>query len=307
MCTCNAGIPNVGSPTCIQLLGVAVKGYYQSTYDKDGNINGLTEADLTPAGLTALLNDPDPLKRLYPIGPNYDMVEVTDVKEDDTDNTATGGQFTGSIEGLRTFTADIIGANNILAGQIESAKCFPVSVYFLDKTKNLIGSCWEGVEGKLNGLRVNKNTWKARYVKPIDGQLQKVAWSFTYDEDEADANISYFNASDITANFATANGLLDVDATYTDSTVNGFTMTLDFFYGDKLNKVPYTGIETADVTLFNVTDSLAVGVTSVTESATVDGEYAVIYDAVQDSADVIQPTITKNGADFSGIGTVTVP
>ena len=82
MCTCKQGIANTGTPNCSTSIEVPVKLFVQSLYDSEGNKNMIdlstiaSPEDLDNAFFSAMINDSDVSKRLFPF-PKMKNVENT--------------------------------------------------------------------------------------------------------------------------------------------------------------------------------------------------------------------------------------
>ena len=153
-------------------------------------------------------------------------------------------------------------------------------------------------DGNLYPIRCDKNSWEAKLVKATDTTQQKVALAFDIHPDERDEQLRYFAETEYTCNFADAVGLLDIFSTNTS--VGATISVLDLYtrFGTAKVKEPMKGLLAADLAIYNVTDSLAVAVVSLTEAP--DGTYTITY-AAQTVTDVLRFTFTKDGFDFTAV------
>jgi len=145
----------------------------------------------------------------------------------------------------------------------------------------------------------------SKYVEATDTTVEKLNISFDWLLSEEDGNLRFIVP---TADLFSSNGLLDIAATMTNISTTGFKAKLftKEGYGDISKKYPMTGLLLADFVLYNVTDSAAVTITSVTEDP--EGTYTFAFTA-QTSADVLRLTPSLDGYDFTSVvaTTVTIP
>ena len=101
--------------------------------------------------------------------------------------------------------------------------------------------------------------------------------------------------------------MLDVNSTNADP-ISTTTWEVDLFtdYGTALNRILVEGLIAGDFAIQNLTDALPVTVLTAPEAPA--GKYILTF-AAQDSADVLELTVTKAGFDFIRVklNTVIVP
>ena len=145
MCTCKQGIANTGTPNCSTSIEVPVKLFVQSLYDSEGNKNMIDlsvindPSDLDNAFFSAMINDSDKSKRLFPL-PKMKNVENT--RGENRLETFKDGSKLYIGQGTRTFKALIVGkeATPQLAGKLESLRCTDFGIYMAGQTGSFIGS-----------------------------------------------------------------------------------------------------------------------------------------------------------------------
>jgi len=302
-CDCNVSLSNTGTPNCESIANVAKKLYYFNTFAADGTRNGIdTTVTLDQAYLDAKINEADATKRFYPL---VDMENVTDEAADSAFEEAPSGTKAFIKEGVRSFVGEFWKQSPTFLGQIKSARCTDISVIYVDADGNIIGSCDDGGD-VLYGIRVDKNSWDAKLVKATDATVQKVPLAFDYSQAEKDENLQMILASETDADWLGAKGLLDVNAEYSAISTTGFVAKLTYKYGSKITKNPDVGLVLGDFTLFNVTSSLAVTITSVVEDP--NGTYTFVIPA-QSSSDVLRLTPSKAGRDYAAViaNTIAIP
>ena len=299
VCVCSEGLGNTGTVACLGDVKNTKKIFVVPTFDSTGVKNGFAiSATLDAAFLTARLNDTDINKRWRPVD---DLENVTDTIADSVFETAASGRKSFIKEGVRSFVAELWGAAVACSeylGILKKMHCTDMSVYLLDENNNLIGMVPATEDGNLYPIRCDKNSWEAKLVKATDTTQQKVALAFDIHPDERDEQLRYFAETEYTCNFADAVGLLDIFSTNTS--VGATISVLDLYtrFGTAKVKEPMKGLLAADLAIYNVTDSLAVAVVSLTEAP--DGTYTITY-AAQTVTDVLRFTFTKDGFDFTAV------
>jgi hypothetical protein len=233
-------------------------------------------------------------ERWRPIGV---VKNVADEKADNITQSFNDGSTAFIAEGARTVAAFLPGAAPHLVGQINDARCIEIAMYVIDKDGNLIGKEIEA--GFLHPICVENDTISASYVKnDANATISGINLSFTWSLDEKDENMTMITVDEMTDGVSGISGLLDIAASYTSITTTGFIATLTVNgYGTALTPVYDKGLIAGDFTLYNDTDSLAVVITSVTES-TGGGVYTFVIPS-QTSADSMTLTPSKDGRDYT--------
>lgn len=302
-CKCDVGLGNTGTPNCQPIATVAKKLIVVPTYDSTGAKNGILLSDtLDEAYLTAKINAADASQRWFPLPV---MENITHERAESISETAASGKLAFIREGIKSFSGEMWKQSPALLGKIKEARCTNISVYIIDNDGNVIGSCPTD-DGYLYPIQVDKDSWDARTVEATDTTVQKILLSFNWSDDEKDEDIRMITEDDYTFDALASKGLLDVNATYSGISTTEFTATLSTIYGSKAALVKVKGLLAGDFSLFNVTSSSAVTITSVTESA--DGVYDFVIPA-QSSADVLRLTPSKDGYDFTNVvsNTILIP
>jgi hypothetical protein len=112
-----------------------------------------------------------------------------------------------------------------------------------------------------------------------------------------DSLLRVYPSSLTTADMLAARGLYDVYSDISDESTTGFTAALRTIYTDG-DKYRPTGLVAGDFALRNMTDDLAVVITTATEVS--PGVYEFVF-AAQGSGEEIRLTPTKNGYDFAPV------
>lgn len=310
MCTCKQGIANTGTPNCSTSIEVPVKLFVQSLYDAEGNKNMidlstiLGPEDLDAAFFSAMINDTDKSKRLFPL-PKMKNVENT--RGENRLETFKDGSKLYIGQGTRTFKALIVGkeATPQLAGKLESLRCTDFGIYMAGQTGSFIGS--DATSGYLQPINIDQDSFSAKYMPPTDDAVQKIEISFDFDVTEYDQNLRAIVSEEMTCDVRELRGLLDVYVNYVDVTSAFTTVDLYTDYGTALNRIPVEGLVTADFIssdtlatgkIYNVTDASDESITLTVESSTIPGRYTLSYSGVN-TADVLQVYCKKDGFDFT--------
>mgnify|MGYP003655753189 FL=1 len=294
-CKCDVGLSNTGT-ACTPLQAVARQYVMVNKYKADGTLNKLVVAAGTyttsfwNTQLNAVADE-----RWRPIGV---VKNVADEKADNITQSFNDGSTAFIAEGARTVAAFLPGAAPHLVGQINDARCIEIAMYVIDKDGNLIGK--EIEEGFLHPICVENDTISASYVKnDASATISGINLSFTWSLDEKDENMTMITVDEMTDGVSGISGLLDIAASYTSITTDGFVATLTVNgYGTALTPVYDKGLVfPGDFSLFNDSDSLAVTITSVTES-TGGGVYTFII-PTQSTTDSMTLTPSKDGRDYT--------
>ena len=299
VCVCSEGLGNTGTVACLGDVKNTKMLIVVPTFDSTGAKNSFPiSSTLDQAFLDARINDVDQSKRWRPVS---GLENVTDTIADSTFETAASGTKSFVKEGIRSFFAELWGAAvsaSEYLGILKKMHCTDMSVFLLDYNNNLIGTVPVTEDGNLYPIRIDKNSWEAKLVKATDTTQQKVALTFDFEKNERDEQLRYFAETEYSADFAGADGLLDIFSTNTSVGTTSAVIDLYTRFGTAKVKEPMKGLLAADLAIFNITDSLAVAVVSLTESP--DGTYTITY-AAQTVADVLRFTFTKDGFDFTAV------
>lgn len=302
-CACDAGLSNLGYPSCSTQIKVARAIYIVPTYDSTGVRNKVTVAtEIDDAFLLARVNDADKSKRWFPL---QKLETVTPNRADPTYETAPSNRKAFVKVGVKTWSADKWEGGSVLAKALDSIRCNDVSVFIVDAEGKLVGMDKEDTGVYLYPIKTDKESWYVKVVDATDTTIEKLNISFDWSITEYDTNLRYVVP---TADMFALNGLVDIATTVTNITTTGFKAKLftKNGYGDISKKIPLTGMLLADFALYNVTDSLAVTISSVVESP--DGTYTFAFVA-QTSADVLRLTPSLDGYEFTDViaTVITIP
>jgi len=288
-CNCENGLSNMGTPSCQSVQSVTKKLIYVPIRNSAGVRNSIDITDvIDQAYLTARINDADETSRWYP-APYIENVE--DTKGDSTFESLNSGSNIFIQEGPRTFTGVYIKQSTQFLGKLKSGRCVDFGVYMIDIDGNLTGSV--STDGTLlYPVAVDKETFNPMLMKATDTTVAKIQVSFEFARTERDENLRSIAADAITADLLGANGLLDAAITVSGITATSAVLTIATSYGSFGSPIMVEGLLAANISLYNVTDSLAVTTATLTETA--EGVYTATF-AAQVAAEVIRVSLAKDG------------
>lgn len=222
-------------------------------------------------------------------------------------------------EGTRSESYEIRNQNGVLKGQLDTIRCNAVSKFPVDVDNSLRGmivpTANEPNDGFLYPIKMDNNSFDVNYNFQTDTTVNKLIVSYDYAQGEDDANLRMIAGSDITADLLSANGLVEVYATYSNITTAGFTVKLNFAYGSQLALVPdsgllitdfYDAVGGSDSNVYNVTGAAAEALATVTETGAGTGIYDVVYAVAVTALDVIRVTPDRNGRSYTNVIAKTV-
>jgi hypothetical protein len=302
-CECNVSLGNTGNPSCEPIFSVMRNLIVVKKYADDGTLNKIDlTATLNQAYFTARVNDVDASKRWFPI---KDLLNVTSEKADSVFEEFEDTSKVKIREGVRSISALIAKVSPTYLGKLKGYECDEVGVFVVGVEGELMGSKGENAD-YMYPIEVDSASWNPTMVFGTDSTIQKINLAFDWALSQRDEDLIMILASDVSpVNLLNLSGLLDVSATYSTIGLSAFTATLKTEYGSALNPILVKGLIITDFALYNVTDSLAVTIISVTEVA---GVYTFTY-AAQGTGEVLRLTPTKNGYDFTSVvaSTITLP
>ena len=299
-CDCNAGLSNTGRPNCVPIQSVVSSLIVVPLTADDGTSNKI---DLTSLPTwSSLVNEADASKRWFPL-PAFENVELP--KADSQFEEANSGRMAFLRQGKRSFTGELWAEDSTptFLGKLVKSRCVDFGIYIVDVNGALIGS---QVGTELYPIPVDNSSWDPKFNFATDSTVQKIVLGFDFDR-LFDESTMYMIQADEAIDFTSLKGLVDVifsSASAASTTAASFTCK--FEYGTAVAKLAYSGaIATANWSLYNNTTSSSIGApATVSESATVPGEYSITF-AAQSSSDVIKISVSNDG--YIGSTTVTIP
>ncbi len=301
-CNCNVTLGNTGTPGCPNIFEVGYKPIFTSYYTSTGAVNEITiSGTLNEAFFTALVANADPFLKWFPT-PKIDNVESA--SGEPVFETLGSGKQIFIRDGVRGYSWAWVNLDTIFLGKIANLKCKELGMFLVDQDGNLIGMEGSTPATKLKPIKIDKDTLVASLMLKGYESAQKINANVQFDLGMNDADLRMVAASELTSyDLKNISGLIDVIGNTASSiSTTGFTMIMKTYYGTPLNPIKVLGLVAADFTLYNVTDSASVTISTVTETS---GSYAFTFTA-QTSADVLRLSCTEAGYDDTVLETVVI-
>lgn len=305
-CVCGtAGTIAGGLPDCVQQTTEASRLIMVQPRNADGSEENI------PAGTTLdqayfqgkFYRDDNPWV-LLERHDNYDSTRDASITQ-----TFTSGAVTKVDQGARTVTLFYPGAPAAYGQTLKAFECKQYAYFIVTADGSLRGM--KNDDGSMRPIRVLTGSWDPIQQEPIKGTPTIQGWNLTFQVDipEEDALLIEAETGNITGiDLNTEPGIIGVElAINTTATVNN--VVVDAFYGLYQTfggSSPFVGGDTTDFTVFNVTASSAVVLTSATQNP--DGTYDLAFAAPVTLADELEISITApstTNKPFRGINTVT--
>lgn len=282
------------------LFGTARRYYAQYRIAADGTKNKIDGSTFkgSQSDWDALTKNPDPTKRLYPIG---ELEEVTNERAESIKQTFASGTNLIIEKGPRTVTAFIPEVDNVYAGIVDTLGCEDIHIYASDVCGNFQGYQPDKSTQFLFGARVQKGTFESNPVFAADGTAQGAQIAFEFSKLMLDKEIRQFNADELEVSPNDIDGLIGVDIAVSGESTTGFVGVATYCYGTAKTKQPLIGAALGSWSLFNDTSGLSVTIISANESP--DGTYTFTY-AAQTSGDVL--TLSLDIATGFNLSTTTI-
>jgi len=274
ICSCTSGVVNFGQPNCIPSFGRDSRLIFVNFSDDSGAVNSIKSTDtLDQTFFDGKFNATDVSQRWY----LTDTINnVVGVREDNITQDIDTIPFNVR-QGNRMYDGTFYGsiAAPKFIDSLESMSCRAMGFFIVTVAGEIIGMC-NDTTGDLDPIKIQRNTLQTKYMFPTATEVQSINLKFMIEENERDANLSFIGAENIDVDMLSQKAMSTVVITVAaGATVTDATFDMDFTYGEKFDKVVYTGALTADFTLLDVNEAV-VAITSVTESAT-EGTYDIVY------------------------------
>lgn len=295
LCTCESAFGNTGVTNCELIKKATYTIMLQAKYNEDGQKNfiDLTTGQIGEDIQTLTSAETHPLRRLYPlpVAENVTMDKTETVYEVAPSNRRYEAQ-----DGVRTNIFQFLGANSSFRflGELNKFGCKDLVYYIVDVNGAIWGSFPSGVtEDALYGVDVAKSTFDTMLMHATDTTVQKIQLQFDTAYNFDDSSWRGITASDLGYSATELQGLLSLTASVSSISTTGATVLVTYATNSAVTpKVGLKGLVIADFALLNVTDNASVTIATLTESPTVDGQYALTWTA-QTSADVMEISASK--------------
>lgn len=261
------GIGNTGQvTTCAPRQAVTHSIILMYEKDGDGNKNFLDLNDsgtFNEAYFQAKVNEPDPLKRWYPLPK---MEEVDQPPEDSKTKEYASGRMVKLRDGKRHFEGKLVDefSTPTFEGKLKTIGCSQLVSFETDIDGNLIGEV-ELNSNEFYPSKINSSSWDVRRFKPKDDDAAYIHLQFDWDLSVKSENQSIVTCNEAGQDFTELEGLLDVQILNLAVLVLSSTFTAELEYGSAIGKIPYQNfILTTDWEAYNVTSDAVVVIDLVT-------------------------------------------
>lgn len=291
-CNCDViSLGNTGTPDCSLIADVAAFPLLDMARYANGNPKIRTKTDLTVfANLEPLLNEVDPLMRIYPIG-KFENVEHN--REDDVFWSANSGKQAFVREGFKTFQGFIINAPRELTAKLNSNACQSFGFHFIDDSNQLVTKKGPSAT-QCKPILIDPDTFRTKYVEATNDAPAMLMLSFQWKSTEKDSDITVVGGLDYTG--SDLYGLLDADAVYSSISAAGFTATITTSaYGTAVEGLIFTDFTLNEVspTPGDITSNIA------TIQETSPGVYEFVFNVAETPGDVLRLSASKDRFDFA--------
>lgn len=284
-------LKNLQGDKCPYIGDIAKRLIFVPEFNKAGVKNEIaTVAWVTKAALQAKFDEADVLERFFPIST---LENVEDLRADAEFFEFNSGRKNKVKDGTRTFVGFIPYQGPEYLGKLKEWGCNPFGAYIIDKAGNFIYKTDKSTKLLVEPIMIDHNSYSAELVKKTDSEPAMIKITFDFRENQADELLRVIDVDDLDFDGLSNNdvyGLYDAKHAVSGISTTAFTSTInENDYGFEIE-----GLIAGDFSLYNDTQSAAVVITSVTESA------AGVYDFViplQVSADSMTLSMTKSGYD----------
>lgn len=258
VCDCNSPLVNTGIG-CSPIMKVEKVTWLINQVNSEGELNYIDlTVDLDDAFFTAMINNADPLARLYPLPP---MLDIVDEREKPVVYTYKNGTKRFVRDGVRSFMGMFPpeSTSSQLVGILESGRCAKPCKFQLDAN----GTIWGRLSDdgtKLYPFLMVAGSIAALFTKETDTTPQMIAYSFDYDPSERDCFPRGLQTNSLTGDINPLNyeGLIDVfiKVISCSAAAGGHgELVVQLFdgFGNLLNPELIKGLEVGIFTVYDVT------------------------------------------------------
>lgn len=295
-CTCNNTLQNLGSPDCPPVMQIARKFIFVPKYKADGSENRLSLdpalQNISKSNLLTLINATNPQDRYYPTA-QVDNTE--DVRAEPITQEFNSGKIITVREGARTNTSIIPLGSTQELGHYKSFGCSEFGAYVMDAGGNFI--YYDKGDGFAYPIQIDSETFYCMLMKATDAEVQMLSLTWQWKLSQKDQDLRFVSADSLDFSADDLNGLFDVTGTYSNGSLNGFTLALKTTDFD----TPVSDIVTGDVSM--LVNGSAATLSSWTENPVIEGEYSAVFTTPLTAGDTYNTVISKAGFDFSSVTT----
>lgn len=313
-CNCSESLGNTGVPGCQPLFGVTVKEVFVPIFDSTGARNKIDlSVELTQVIWDGFLENTDATQRFYP---TPIIQEFLSERAESVFDEASSGDKDFVRQGTRGESYQIRKQAGYYKGQLEKLRCNEVGKFSIDREGNIRGMVINDSNGVNDGflypIKLDKSSINVNMVfaSDVNTNVPSLAVTYDYDQLEDDSLLKMIEKREIPANLLASNGLIEVYSVLSSITTAGFTIKLATNFGGAVNPPADSGLLITDFfdvaggapsNVFNVTDTAAEPLATVTETAVGSGIYDVVYTTPVTALDVIRVTIVSAGKSYTAV------
>lgn len=305
-CACNEQMVNTKTG-CVSSRAVEKQAWIMNRTKADGTLNYI---DLTGAldnsYFSALINNVDPLKRIFPLP---EIKNIVDVRDKSVMESAKDGTLFKVRDGIRKFDGSYFPpfSSPQMVAILQAQRCASPCKFSIDANGTIWGRLSEDGT-KLYPMRMDAGSIDVIYVKPTDSEVEKVDYSFNLHPSERDCTVRGLQTSELTGDIDPLEyeGLMDVNIKLISCSAGGSSLVVELFdnYGKTTSPEPITGLLIADFTATQSTSTTpftttgALALTSVIEGPA--GTYTFATTAPPTVSHALHLIGSKTGYDFTG-------
>lgn len=295
-CTCD-DYGNTGQPACITLPKEASQVHWSPLFKADGTRFSIPKANVNEAGLTALINQANPLDRLYP---SLEIKNPESPRSDAKFETFPDDSKIFLADGTKSMKYWFPDGDYVHLGRLNEMRCKRMGFYILDKSNNYIGEKGT-IAADIYPFEIAKQSMHSKWMDPTGNTTgSKIETVMDMASSQNDKNSIIISGTDLIAN--DLNGLITLDHVVSGESTTGFVSVINVTDYD----LAQDNLLPADFLLENLTTVATV--TIIGSPETPDGTYTFSFVA-QTSADVLQLSVIRDGFDDALIiaETITIP
>lgn len=276
-----------------------------------GALNKIAEgATLDSTYITGKFNETEKEDRWYPFPriTSLAFAETTDDKEDlDGIQFNTGSETKGQITYVHAAKSGQSFLKNAYKSTMDCSG--EMGVFWVTNFGHVVGV--NGGDGALYPIPLEQDTLSAQLMESTDGATQKIIVGMQYSETVNEGCFDYIDKCNIEYSALKWFALAPRQVVFREvSNAAQTTITARFNYINSGfgSKAPVNGLLAADLsyddgtttaTVYNVTDSASVAVTSLVQDAVEQDKYVITMAAAQTASDVIKIDLVKDGLNMA--------
>lgn len=313
-CDCNYTIANTGIG-CNPIMKVEKKPWIMNKTKADGTLNYIDlSITLDDTYFSGLINNVDPLARLYPLP---EIKNITDARDKPVVYAWKDSTEVFVRDGIRKYDAmfppDVAGPQ--FTGILETLRCAKPCKFSVDAD----GTIWGRLSDdgtKLYPVEMDGQSVAAIFTKPTDTEPQMLGFSFNYHPSEKDCQLRGIAQSELSGSINPLDyvGLMDVFVKVISCTVTKLVVKLYNSFGTPLNPETVKGLLVGAFALSKVASPYTATPTAVALTGTgaafseTSGTYSLTYKTADDPSvtDHLALTPTKLGYDFKAVVATTI-